>query len=176
MLLNAKKMAFLGLLLSVDVLLMILSGVFDFNTLFLLGAAAFCVGIAIREVGILLGIGFYIASILLGFLLAPNKFYCITYAGMGFYLIAREFSWEKLAQAKGRVNRKIAFWIIKYIAFNLMYVPILLFLPKLIYRGTLSKVLWIFLLAAGQVVLYICDRAYDYFQINMWEKVRKKIQ
>ena len=176
MLLNAKKMAFLGLLLSVDVLLMILSGVFDFNTLFLLVAAAFCVGIAIREAGIILGIGFYIASILLGFLLVSNKPYCITYAGMGLYIIAREFVWEKLALAKGTTNRTAAFWIIKYIAFNLMYVPILLFFPKLIYRGTISNALRIFFLAAGQIVLYICDRAYDYFQINIWEKVRKKIK
>jgi uncharacterized membrane protein len=50
MLLNAKKLAFLGLLLAVTVVLIILSGVFEFNTLFLLAAASFGVGIAIRKV------------------------------------------------------------------------------------------------------------------------------
>ncbi|NLP35814.1 MAG: hypothetical protein GX359_11610 [Clostridiales bacterium] len=176
MLLNAKKMAFLGLLLSVDIILVILSGVFEFNTLFLLGAAAFCVGIAIREVGIALGLGFYIASILLGLMLAPNKLYCITYGGMGLYIIAREFAWEKLASAKHIGNRNTALWIIKYTAFNLMYLPILLFLPKLIYQGDLSKVVLLLLLIGGQIIFYIYDRAYDYFQGSIWSRIRHKFK
>lgn len=176
MLLNAKKMAFLGLLLAVTVILIILSGVFDFNTLFLLGAASFCVGIAIRENGISLGVGFYIASILLGFILAPNKFYCITYSAMGLYVLVREFTWERLALSKRIPNRNMVFWIIKYIAFNLMYLPTLLFLPKLIYQGTISNVLLLPLLFGGQIILLIYDKAYDYFQINLWGKVRNKLK
>ena len=43
MLLNAKKLAFLGLLLAITVLLIILSGVLEFNTIFLLaGASLLC--------------------------------------------------------------------------------------------------------------------------------------
>jgi hypothetical protein len=176
MLLNAKKMAFLGLLLSIDVILIILSGVFEFNTLFLLGAAAFCVGIAIREVGLSLGLGFYIASVILGFMLAPNKLYCITYGGMGMYIIAREFAWEKLAKAKNISNRSTALWIIKYMAFNLMYLPILLFLPKLIYQGDISKIIYLLLIIAGQIILYIYDQAYEYFQGTIWSKIRHKLK
>ena len=38
---SGKKMAFSGLMLALTVVLMVLSGVFQFNTLFLLGAASF---------------------------------------------------------------------------------------------------------------------------------------
>ena len=55
---SGKKMAFSGLMLALTVVLMVLSGVFQFNTLFLLGAASFFVGIMIREFGIKLGAGF----------------------------------------------------------------------------------------------------------------------
>lgn len=176
MLLNAKKMAFLGLLLSVDVILIILSGVFEFNTIFLLGAAAFCVGIAIRESGLSLGLGFYLASILLGCMLAPNKLYCVTYGGMGLYIIAREFAWEKLAGAKSITNRSTILWIIKYLVFNLMYLPILLFMPKLIYQGEISKMILLSIFIGGQAVLFIYDRAYDYFQGSIWSKIRHKLK
>jgi len=169
-------MAFLGLLLSVDVILVILSEVFSFNTLFLLGAAAFCVGIAIREVGISLGIGFYIASVLLGFILAPYKLYCLTYGGMGLYIVAREFAWEKLAKAKAITNRSTAFWIIKYMVFNLMYLPILLFMPKLVLQGGISKMMLLPLLMGGQILLYIYDWAYEYFQESIWSRIRHKLK
>ena len=52
---SGKKMAFSGLLLALTIVLMVLSGVFQFNTLFLLGAASFFVGIMIREFGLKLG-------------------------------------------------------------------------------------------------------------------------
>lgn len=77
---NARQMAFTGVSLALTVLLMILSGILKFNTLFLLGAASFFVGIVIREFGMGLGAAFYAASILLSFMVAPNKLHCITFA------------------------------------------------------------------------------------------------
>ena len=56
---NAKKMAFSGLLLALTVILIVLSGVFDFNTLFLLAIASFFVGVIIREYGMKYGVAFY---------------------------------------------------------------------------------------------------------------------
>ena len=46
---NTRKLAVSGLLMAFDVVLIILSGIIDFNTLFLLAAAAFLVGVIIRE-------------------------------------------------------------------------------------------------------------------------------
>lgn len=176
MLLNTKKLAFLGLLLAVTVLLIIFSGVFEFNTLFLLGAAAFCVGVAIREGGIRIGFGFYMGAILLSLMLAPNKLYIITFGAMGLYLLLEEFAFEKLTHSKGKINRKRLFLGLKYVAFNVMYLPLLYFLPSLIYQGKISKEFWLVLILVGQVALYIFDMAYYYFQKQVWEKIRNKLQ
>jgi hypothetical protein len=175
MFLNAKKLAFLGLLLACTILLVIFSGIFEFNTLFLLAGASFCVGIAIRESGVRIGFGFYIASLLLSFLLAPNKLYCITYAAMGLYLVISEYTYDKLTHIKSTDNRIQILWIIKYIAFNAMYIPILIFLPKLIYQGQINKMLFAVIFLAGQLVLFVYDKAYGYFQSSVWGKVRGKL-
>jgi len=105
MLLNAKKLAFLGLLLSVDIILIVLSAVLEINTLFLLAAASFCVGIAIREGGKTIGLGFFLGSLILGIILAPNKAYCITYAAMAMYLVIIENAFDLLLRIKSNNTR-----------------------------------------------------------------------
>ena len=172
---NAKKIAFLGLLLAATTLLVILSGILEFNTLFLLAGASFGVGIAIRECKLRIGFGFYIGSVLLSFILAPNKFYCITYSAMGLYLVIIEYFFITLSNVNWKKNRIIIFWIIKYVTFNLMYIPILLFLPKLIYQGEISTGLLVILILVGQIVLFIYDTAHNYFQKGIWDKVRKNL-
>lgn len=172
---NAKKIAFLGLLLAGTTLLVIFSGIWEFNTLFLLAGASFAVGIAIRECGLRIGLGFYIASVLLSFILAPNKIYCITYSAMGLYLVAIEYFFIILSKINWKKNRIILFWVIKYVVYNLMFIPILFFLPKLIYQGEINSGLLILIIIAGQIVLFIYDSAHNYFQKNIWEKVRRKL-
>jgi hypothetical protein len=175
MLLTPKKLAFLGLLLSLSILLIILSGMFEFNTLFLLAAASFCIGIAIRESSIRIGIGYYLAGIFLGFLLAPNKLYCLTYAAMGLYIVILELAYERLTYVKWVKYRIATFWIIKYLAFNVMYIPILIYLPKLIYPGPMNKGLLGVFLLAGQIVVYVFDKAYLSFHHSVWGKIRTKL-
>lgn len=169
-------LAFLGLLLSVDVILVILSGVLEFNTLFLLAAASFCVGIAIRECNLQLGVGFFLGSVLLSFILAPNKLYCFTYAAMALYLVVIEFAFHQLFKVKNSNSRIRIFWIIKYLVFNALYLPILFLLPKMIYEGNLNQGLIIVLLLGGQLVLFLYDRAYEYFQRSVWSKIRKYLK
>ncbi len=176
MLLNTRKLAFLGLLLAFDVLLIILSGIIEFNTMFLLAAASFCVGIAIRETGRQYGFGFYLASILLGFILAPNKLYVITYGAFGLYLAVIEYAYDKLVNIKNNVRRRKLFWTVKYITFNLLYIPMLIFLLKLVYQGDIDIRLIILLVLGGQAALYVFDRAYEYFQSHIWGKVRGKLK
>jgi len=176
MLLNAKKLSFLGLLLACAVLLVILGGVLEFNTLFLLAAASFCTGIAIRESGLRFGSGFYIASILLSFLLAPNKLYCITFGAMGFYIVIIEYFYHKLSFVKWNTGtRKKVYLVIKLVVFNIMYIPILILLPKLIYQGTINSGLIAAFILGGQAALFIFDKAYTYFQTFVWGKLRVKL-
>ena len=79
--LKAKRAAFGGLLLAMTVIFMFLGSVIETNTLFLLAAASFFVGVVFREFGQMTGLAFYLSAVLLGFLLAPNKLYVITFAG-----------------------------------------------------------------------------------------------
>lgn len=76
---TARRVALCGLLLPFSVICMVLGSVFETNTLFLLAAASYFVGIVIREFGLRTGSAFYLASVLLGFLTAPNKFYVISF-------------------------------------------------------------------------------------------------
>lgn len=170
---NAKRMAFLGLLLACTVILIILSSVLEFNTLFLLAGASFGVGIAIREHGLRLGFGFFLASILLGVMLSPNKLYCITYGAMAFYIVILEFSWRKLTLINNNRKRIALLWVIKYCSFNVMFLPIIFFLPNLIYAGVISIWVRIGIVIAGQIFLLFYDRAYDYFHKMIWGKYRK---
>lgn len=176
MLLGAKKLAFLGLLLALSVLSVILSGILEFNTLFLLAAGSFCIGIAIRESGIRFGFGFFVAAVLLSIMLAPNKMYCITFAAMGFYLIIAEYTYDMMVHIKKTGNRRIVLWVIKYVTFNAMYIPILLLLPRLVYSGSINNGLLAVVILAGQIVLFVYDRAYDYFQKNIWGKARVRLK
>lgn len=175
---SAKKMAFSGIMLALTVICIILSGIFEFNTLFLLAIAGFSVGIIIREFDLKLGTAYLIAAILLGFILAPNKLYCITFAAMGIYVLADEAMWlwvNKLT-AKIRINGNVCMWIGKFIVFNIMYIPILLVFPQLLFAGKLSNNILLAAIAVGQVVMVIYDFAYDYFQKYIWTKYRKFIQ
>ncbi len=176
MFLNAKKMSFLGLLLACAVILVILGSLLEFNTLFLLAGASFCIGIAILECGFRIGSGFYIASVLLSFLLTPDKLSCITFAAVGLYLVIVEYSFDKLTYVKwDNSKRKIIFRIIKFVTFNIMYIPILLLLPELFYQGQLNKGLLAAFFFTGQVVLFIYDKAYSYFLKHIWGKIRGKL-
>jgi hypothetical protein len=169
---NAKKLAFLGLLLSLAVILVVLSGILEFNTLFLLAAASYFVGIAISETGLRAGFGFYISSVLLTLILAPNKFYCITFSTLGLYMVIAEYAFEKLTHVKYNIKqKKMILWLIKYAAFNIMFIPVLMLFPKLIYQGQLSHWLLAVLILAGQIFLLFYDKAYHYFENNIWNKI-----
>lgn len=50
---NARKIALSGVLAAFAVVLIVLGSIFETSTLFLLAAAAFCVGIVVREWGLL---------------------------------------------------------------------------------------------------------------------------
>lgn len=172
---NGKKMAVSGLLMAFSVVMIILSGVLDFNTLFFLAAAAFCVGIIIREYDMKLGGAFYIGSLLLGVLLAPQKLYCITYAMMGAYVLLVEGVWRLIGRYPNLRKPKAVFWAGKYLIFNVLYLPALFLFPKLFFGGELSGAFYAFAVLGGQVALYIFDKAYEYFLIRMWGDWRIKL-
>ena len=70
---TTKQLAISGLLAAFSAVLMVLSATIETNSLFLIAAASFSVGIVIREFGKTAGAVFYAAGVLLGFVLSPNK-------------------------------------------------------------------------------------------------------
>lgn len=172
---SGRKLAVSGLLAAFSVVLIILATVMESSSLFFIAAASFCVGIALREWGVYYGTAFYVATTLLGFLVAPNKMYCLTFAGMGFWLVGSELIWRWLATKKTVRQRTMFLWIGKYIIFNLMYVPVLIFLPHLLMERKMSASLFILLLLGGQLALWVYDRAHIYIQIYVWGKFRGKL-
>lgn len=172
---KAKKMAVGGLMLALTEVCIALGSVMEANTLFFLAAASFFVGIIIREMEVRAGAAFYIAGVLLGILVSPNKLYVISYAAMGFYILAIEIAYKKLGAYKGTINRKALFWVFKYALFNLIFIPGVLLFQKILFARELPPAALAGILAAGQVGLWIYDRAYEYIQGNIWNKMRGRL-
>ena len=87
-----------------------------------------------------------------------------------------EFLWEKIAAKECMKNRTLTLWIGKYLIFNVIYVPVLLFFQELIFTKKITGALWIAVFLAGQAALFIYDRAYMYFQGVIWRNLKISIE
>ncbi len=172
---KARSLAFGGLLLALSVVFMALGSIIETSTLFLLAAASFFVGIVVREFGLRAGAAFYIAAVLLGFITAPNKFYVLTFAAMGFYIWGIEAAWRWLERHPQYRNRRMIFWISKYIIFNIVYIPIVIAFRGMLFARAVSDTMMIVVILGGQIGLFIYDRAYDYVQVHLWGKLRGRM-
>ena len=172
---KAKTVALGGLLLALTVVFMVLGSIIETSTLFLLAAASFFVGIVVREFGLKMGGGFYLAAVLLGFITAPNKFYVLTFAAMGFYIWGIEAVWRWLEKRHEMRQRHKVFWISKFVIFNIVYLPIVFLFRDMLFSQSISNGVMAVVIAGGQIGLFIYDRAYDYVQVHMWGKIRGRV-
>ena len=172
---GTKKMATAGLLVAFSVIMMLLSSVIETSSLFFVAAASFCVGVAVREWGLRIGFAFYVASVILNFLVTPSKLYCFTLLGMGFYIWASEWLWKQIADAKVLRHRVALLWLGKYIVFNSMYIPMLFLAPHILFTGKINGLSAIILLLFGQIALLVYDVAYRYFQAQIWGRLRGRL-
>ena len=69
----SRKIAYGGILLSLNAILLILVNLIPINTLFLLALASLPISIIIMEWGPLSGLTFYISSVILGFIVMTSK-------------------------------------------------------------------------------------------------------
>lgn len=172
---KAKKMAFGGVLLALCVLCMVMGSVIETGTLFFLAAGSYFVGIVVREMSMRMGGAFYLAAVFLGIILAPNKFYVLSFAAMGFYILAVEGMWRCLAKGPEKFRRRSLFRWMKFVLFNVMYIPIILLFQEFLFAGGLSGPMEILAIAGGWVLLWIYDNAYEYFQGHLWPGFRGRI-
>ncbi len=172
---RTKSVAFGGLATALSIVCMSLGSIIESNTLFLLAAASYFVGIVIREFGIGAGTAFYAADVILGILIVPNKFYVISYAAMGLYILLIEIAWRAMARGDQRIQRRWIFWIVKYLIFNLLYVPMLVLFQDFFFARQLETPFLAGAFVLGQFGLWIYDQAYEYVQRHLWNKYRGRI-
>lgn len=92
----SKKVAYGGILLSLNAILLILVNIIPVNTLFILALSSLPISIIIMEWGPLNGVTFYIASVILGFIIMTSKtqwlMYTFTFGIYGFikYIIEKD--------------------------------------------------------------------------------------
>ena len=172
---KAKTVALGGLLLALTVVFMALGSIIETSTLFLLAASFIFRGH--RNPGIraesrrsfLSGCGS--ARIIT----APNKFYVLTFAAMGFYIWGIEAVWRWLEKRPDMGRRHTVFWLSKYVIFNIMYIPIVFLFRDLLFPEAIPGAGMLAIVVGGQVGLFIYDRAYDYVQVHMWGKIRGRV-
>ena len=183
---NAKKIAFGGFFLALTEIFLLMGSVIQINTLFLLAAASYFVGIMIREFDLLLGAAFYLAGVLLGLLLTPNLFYVCSYAAMGAYILAVEAVWRLLGTlGGGKAERKDNsannrrrirfFWVAKFLTFNCMFFLIIFFFREFLFVGKMSTTMQAGTIVAGQIGWLLYDRAYEWTQANLWSRMRGRL-
>lgn len=173
---KAKELAVSGLMLALTVICILLGSVIETNTLFLLAAASYCEGIIIREYGLRSGIAFFTAGILLGMLVAPNKFYVISYGAMALYILLTEVLWDMVGKLTPGSGQRSMYVAVKYLIFNIIYLSMIYFMRDLIFPQKLSALMWLGVILAGQIGVWFYDKAYHYFQGELWGKLRKSLR
>ena len=147
---KAKSMAFGGLLLAVSVICMSLGSVIETNTLFLLAAASYFVGIVIREYGLKMRGPPFIWQMFAGSLVAPNKIYVLSFAAMGFLYFGSGMYLACAGKHPNIEKRHILFWVMKYVIFNVMYIPMVLVFQELLFSKAIPGSMLLIVIAAGQ--------------------------
>ena len=170
---NVKKLVYAGLCLAISMVLILLEGVFGMSTLFLLSLSGFFAGIVIRESGFKMGAAYIVASLALAFFIAPDKIKIVTYMVVEIYIFAREGIWELLAKRTIKDVKKtnLIYVLSKLIVFNILTVPMVLIFPQLLLPDVDIK--WMLIaIALLQPAWFIGDKAYDAFQIGIWNRIK----
>ena len=172
--LNTKKIAFAGVMLALTEVGIALGSVIETNTLFLLAAASFFVGIVIQEFGLKSGAGFLLAGILLAILLSPNKLYVVSYAFMGFYILIIETIWHFSGRASGWIRSRNFFWLMKYLVFNVLYIPGLIYFWSMLSRKKDRKRNNAYVCCIWTIYTFVFDKTYEYAMGKIWKENRHK--
>ena len=122
----SRKVAYSGILLALNIILLILVNIIPMNTLFLLGLASLPIAIVIMEYGPKAGILFYIGSVLLSFMIMANKAQWILYVftfgiyGLVKYIIEKDRSF-------------IQEYILKLLVANILIIFVYIILKEFVY-------------------------------------------
>lgn len=158
----SKKIAYSSILLAINLILLILINIIPMNTLFLMGLASLPISIIIMEYGPKGGVIFYIASVLLGFIIINNKVQWVlnsfTFCGYGLikYFIERD--------------RPI---YIEYL-FKIAFANIAMFIVYMILRQYIYMPINLIIILTFEVLFIVYDNVYSLF-IEYYDTKLKRI-
>lgn len=159
-----RKIAYGGILLSLNCIILMLVNVIPINTLFLLGLASLPISIIIMEYGPKIGLIFYIGSTLLSFIIMSNKFQWILYIfTFGIYGLIKYL----IEQNRNFIQE----YIIKLIVGNILIIIVYLILKSFIYIPINIVSIFIF-----EIAFIIYDIVYSRFIDYYNDKFRKLIK
>lgn len=159
----SKKMAYSGILLGLNILLLLISNLISINTMFFMGLASLIISVIVMEYGVNTGVVFYIASIILSFIVMPNKSQWLLYTlTFGIYGLVKYFI------EKGRpIYTEI---ILKLIFANLVAVILYLILKNIVIIP-----INIITIIVYQVAFLVYDYVYSLFIEYYNEKIKRII-
>lgn len=160
----SKKIAYGGILLALNTILLLLINVIPINTLFIMGVASLIISIVIMEWGPKSGVIFYIGTVILSFIVMTNKVQWVAYIlTFGVYGLVKYFIEQ---------DRQI---YIEYIL-KLIFANIMIFILYLILKSFIQIPINIILVLAFEVVFLIYDYVYTSFIGYYNEKLKKLIK
>lgn len=158
----SKKIAFGGVLLALNIILLLLINVIPINTLFIMGLASLPISIVIMEFGCKSGVAFYIGSVVLGFIVMNNKLHWILYS----------FTFGIYGLIKYIIERDLPIYIeyiLKLLFSNIVVLGLYLLLKEFVYIP-----LNIYTIVIFEVVFIIYDNVFSSF-IEFYNKKIKSI-
>lgn len=160
----SKKIAYTGILLALNIILLLLSNIIPINTVFFMGLASFLISIVIMEYGFKLGILFYIASSVLSFLVLPNKAQWVIYV----------FTFGIYGLIKYLVEKDRPFYI--DILLKLVYANLIILSLYFMLKGIIYIPINIFTILVFQFAFLIYDYVYTLFIDYYEQRIRKIIK
>lgn len=157
----SKKVAYGGILLALNTILLLLINVIPMNTLFIMGLASLPISIVIMEWGPKNGVIFYIGVVVLSFIVMANKAHWVLYIlTFGIYGIAKYVIEQ---------DRSI---YLEYVL-KLVFANVVGFISYLILKSFVQIPINIILVLGFEVVFLIYDYVYTIFIGYYNEKLRK---
>ena len=172
---KSKEVAWSGITMALTVILIVLSGVIESSSLFILALASFATGIVERKFSLRTGIAFTIGAALIGFFVAPQKLYVFTYLGFSIYVVVAEyFRDKKIYGIKPFVIKGVLYHVLLAAAVALVncFVGFDMFLENS-FINNISKIqvlYYLVLFVFAEALWILFDKAYIFFQerYGMW--------
>lgn len=167
--LKSKEMAWGGIMMALAVILIVLSGIVEQSSAFLLATASFITGVFQRRFSPRAGAVFIVGTFLVGFFLAPQKLYCFTFVGFSVYVSVAEYLRNKQISAVSKTLLKGVCYhillIIALITINYFVGFDLLLSDEWIKKLYKIPILFAIVTVAATEILWITfDKAYIFFQ------------